>query len=119
VNGIFVAHHEIAHGLYEHKTGSALTAFKNEMAAANPPGFAYIGATASDTPFEGEHPVGFPRAYSRTNANEDQADIVAWLLTPQLWERDKERWFATDPYLAAKAAAARKWLTSLGISVPN
>ncbi|HET8780745.1 MAG TPA: hypothetical protein VFM66_11775, partial [Agromyces sp.] len=112
-SGVYVAHHEIAHGLWEQKTGTALTTFKSEMAAAQPPGHTW---GTQDTPFEGEHPVGFPITYGRTNENEDQAVIVGWLLTDTLWERDGSTWFVDDPYLAAKAAAARKWLTSLGFA---
>jgi len=115
-NAISVIHHEVAHGLWEQKTGAQLDTFKSEMAAAQPPGFTWLGASARTAPFEGEHPVGFPRAYGRTNANEDQADIIGWLLTAHLWQRDGDRWFGADQYLAAKAAAARKWLTSLGVT---
>lgn len=111
--GILIVHHEMAHGLWEQKTGAALTTFKNEMAAAQPPGHTW---GTHDAPFSGEHPVGFARWYSRTSANEDQADIVGWMLTDHLWQRDGSTWFVDDQYLAAKAAAARKWLTSLGFT---
>lgn len=113
--GIFCVHHELAHGFWQYRAGAALSTFQSEMTAAQPAGFSWLGS-GYDAPYTGEHPVGFPRAYGRLDANEDQADILGWVLTDYLWERDGATWFVDDSHLAAKAAAARKWLTSLGVT---
>lgn len=99
--------HEIAHTLEMSAWSGSLTAMNNAFLASNPEGFSY-SAAAAGAPFTGEHPLGFVRGYSRTDRQEDFADVFMAATVPAMYPQFRE-WIRTDPHLRGKFNAVRKF----------
>lgn len=107
--------HELAHLIEYGSTDEYLqahSAMVTGLEGANPPGFTY-GSAAADQPFEGEHPLGFPRFYGRTSRVEDFADMVSFMTVPALYV-DLQRWMQSDPYLVKKHQVVKGFLAAIG-----
>lgn len=98
--------HEIAHAMSSiYSSQTALMG--DDFGAANPPGFSYGGDAV------GGRPDGFCRGYGTTAFEEDQADVFAWLMEPDLRGEFEAR-AETDSVLAGKKLAMRKFLARIG-----
>lgn len=99
-------HHELAHILSTFRS-DAHGVLQTDFVASNPPGFTYGGTLVG-----GPRPMGFTRGYGTTSLEEDQADVMAWLMTPGLQPQFDE-WVATDTSLGGKKRAMSMYASHL------
>ncbi len=101
----FTVNHEMAHVM----STSAPTAVRNTSESEFTAVASYDASISPTAP----RPAGFLRAYSRTNTEEDQADVFGWFTTPSL-RAAADALAASDPGVATKKASLGRYLGALG-----
>ena len=101
----FTVNHEMAHVVSTAAPSAVRTTRESEFTAVA----SYDSSISPTTP----RPAGFLRGYSRTNTEEDQADVFGWFTTPSL-RAAADALAASDPGVATKKASLGRYLGALG-----